>query len=403
MDPLKYRNGSAPPVEDPLPVEFREGGRDEITFSELFSICSRRRGLIIRAVLVTAAVSSVIALLIPAKYTAQTVILTPQQAQSSLVSMAQLAGVGSGGLSGLSLLSGFGLRNPSDLYIGILESRTIADGIIKRFDLKRVYGDKDFYAARKHLARNTTISAGKDTLIRIRVEDRDPQRSAKLANAYVEELSLQNSTVALTEASQRRLFFEGQIVKEKDALANAEIALRNTQQVTGLVVPTGQAEAIIRSVSQLRAEILSREARVEAMKLYVADDNPKFQVVKRELGTLQAELARLEKGNHVPGTPEVPTGQLPQAGLEYIRKYRDVKYHEALFEVLSKQYEAARLDEAKSAPLVQIIDKAVVPERKSWPPRTLLVCTVTGFSAIVSICWVILGNRQGRASINFQR
>jgi hypothetical protein len=139
------------------------------------------------------------------------------------------------------------------------------------------------------------------------------------------------------------------------------------------------------------------------MKLYVADDNPKFQVVKRELGTLQAELARLEKGNHVPGTPEVPTGQLPQAGLEYIRKYRDVKYHEALFEVLSKQYEAARLDEAKSAPLVQIIDKAVVPERKSWPPRTLLVCTATGFSAIVSICWVIMGNRQGRASINFQR
>jgi tyrosine-protein kinase Etk/Wzc len=398
MDPLKSKNGSAPVVEDPLPVESREVQRDEISFSELFSICWRCKGLIIRAVLATAVAASGVAFLIPVKYTAQAVILTPQQAQSSLVSMAQLAGVGSGGLSGLSLLSGFGLRNPSDLYIGILESRTIADGIIKRFDLKRVYGDRDFYSARKHLTRNTTISAGKDTLIRIRVQDRDPQRSADLANAYVEELSLQNSTVALSEASQRRLFFEGQLVKEKDALANAEIALRDTQQVTGLVVPTGQAEAIIRSVSQLRAEILSREAQVEAMKLYVADDNPKFQVIKRELGTLRAELAKLERGNHVPGTPEVPTGQLPQAGLEYIRKYRDVKYHEALFEVLSKQYEAARLDEAKSAPLVQIIDKAVVPERRSWPPRTLLVCAATSLAAVGSIYWVILRSRHERAT-----
>ncbi|MBV9227244.1 MAG: lipopolysaccharide biosynthesis protein [Acidobacteriaceae bacterium] len=401
METLNYKNGSTPVVEAPPPAESGEW-KDEIYFSELLSACRRRKGFIIRVVLVTVAVASVIALIIPVKYAAQAVILTPQQAQSSLVSMAQMAGVTSGGLSGLSLLSGFGLRNPSDLYIGILQSRTIADGIINRFDLKRVYGDRDFFAARKHLAQNTTISAGKDSLIHIRVEDRDPQRSANLANAYVEELALQNSTVALTEASQRRLFFEGQLVKEKDALANAEIALRDTQQATGLVVPTGQAEAIIRSVSQLRAEILSREAQVEAMKLYVADDNPKFQVIKRELGTLRAELARLEKGNHVPGTPEVPTGQLPQAGLEYLRKFREVKYHETLFEVLSKQYEAARLDEAKAAPLVQIIDKAVVPERRSWPPRTLLVCLAAVFSAIVSICWVILGNRQER-HISFQR
>ncbi|MBV9309035.1 MAG: lipopolysaccharide biosynthesis protein [Acidobacteriaceae bacterium] len=401
METLNYKNGSTPVVEAPSPAESREW-KDEIYFSELLSACRRRKGFIIRVVLVTVAVASVIALIIPVKYAAQAVILTPQQAQSSLVSMAQMAGVTSGGLSGLSLLSGFGLRNPSDLYIGILQSRTIADGIINRFDLKRVYGDRDFFAARKHLAQNTTISAGKDSLIHIRVEDRDPQRSANLANAYVEELALQNSTVALTEASQRRLFFEGQLVKEKDALANAEIALRDTQQATGLVVPTGQAEAIIRSVSQLRAEILSREAQVEAMKLYVADDNPKFQVIKRELGTLRAELARLEKGNHVPGTPEVPTGQLPQAGLEYLRKFREVKYHETLFEVLSKQYEAARLDEAKAAPLVQIIDKAVVPERRSWPPRTLLVCIAAVFSAIVSICWVILGNCQER-HISFQR
>jgi uncharacterized protein involved in exopolysaccharide biosynthesis len=366
---------------------------EEISFTSLWSVWLWRKKMIAGITLVVAVIATAVAFLIPPKYGAEAVILTPQQAQPSLSAMAQLAGIGTGAsLSGLSLLSGLGLRNSADLYVGILESRTIADSIIKKFDLKSVYGAKDFYATRKRLARNTTIKSGRDTLIHIRVEDRDPTRSAELANAYVEELSRQNSTVALTEASQRRLFFEGQLAKEKNALADAEIAMRNTQQFTGLVAPGGQAEALIRSVSQLHAEILSRQAQLEGMKTYVADENPRFVTVKRELGALQGELTRLEQGNHVAGTPEVPVGQLPQAGLEYLRKYRDVKYHEALYEILAKQYEAARLDEAKSAPLVQVIDKAVVPERKSWPPRTILVVTATCFAAFLASFWVLLKN-----------
>jgi tyrosine-protein kinase Etk/Wzc len=334
-----------------------------------------------------------VAFLVPPKYSAEAVILTPQQAQPSLSAMAQLAGVGTGaGLSGLSLLSGFGLHNGADLYIGILESRTIADSIITRFDLKRVYKAKDFYATRKRLARETAIKSGRDTLIHILVEDRDPKRAAELANAYVEELALQNSTVALTEASQRRLFFEQQLGKEKDALADAEIGLRNTEQFTGLMAPSGQPEALLRSVSQLHAEILSRQAQLEGMRTYISDENPRFLMVQREVGALQSALGKLEQGDHVAGTAEVPVGQLPQAGLEYIRKYRDVKYHEALYEILAKQYEAARLDEARAGPMVQVIDKAVVPERKSWPPRTIMVITASGFAALASSFWVLLKN-----------
>jgi uncharacterized protein involved in exopolysaccharide biosynthesis len=366
---------------------------EEITFDGLFSLLLQRKKTIAGVTLSAASIATVVAFLIPVKYSAEAVILTPQQAQPSLSAMAQLAGVGGGaGLSTLSLLSGFGLHNSADLYIGILESRTIGDSIITKFDLKRVYHDKDFYSTRKHLARNTTIKSGRDTLIHIRVEDRDPKRSAELANAYVDELSRQNSTVALTEASQRRLFFEGQLTKEKDALANAEIAMRNTQELTGLVAPTGQAEALIRSVSQLRAEILSRQAQLEGMRTYAADGNPRFLAVKRELGALQGELTKLEQGNHIAGTPEVPIGQLPEAGLEVLRKYRDVKYHEALYEILAKQYEAARLDEAKSAALVQVIDKAVVPERKSWPPRTVLILTTSGLAAFLACFWALLRN-----------
>jgi tyrosine-protein kinase Etk/Wzc len=365
--------------------------RDEISFAELFSTLRERRRTIIWAVAISTCISAAAAFLIPIEFTAEAVILTPQQPQPSLSAMAQLSGGGAGaGLSGLSLLAGFGLRNPADLYVGILESRTIADALVNRFHLKEVYGDKYYQKARKHLARRTRIKTGKDTLIHVEVSDRDPKRAAQLANAYVEELSLRNATVALTDASQRRLFFEGQVAKEKGLLASAEIDLRNTQQVTGLVVPTGQAEALIRSAAQLHAEILSREAQLAGMRTFVSDDNPRYQMVNREIGALRSELATLERGEHVDGTPNLPVGKLPQAGLEYLRRYREVKYHESLYEALAKEYEAARLDEAKAAPMVQVVDSAVLPERRSWPPRTLIILMGAVLGALLSSVGVLL-------------
>jgi tyrosine-protein kinase Etk/Wzc len=374
-----------------------DGMAQELSFSELWAVLLRGWRFVAKAIVAAFAISMAVAFLVPPEYSAEAVIFTPQQSQPSLSAMAQLAGVGgSGGLSGLSLLSGFGLRNSADLYIGILESRTIADHLIAKFDLKRIYHVKDFYLARKRLAKNTTIKSGKDTLIRVKVQDRDAQRSAEIANAYVEELSSQNANVALTEATQRRLFFEGQLVKEKNLLADAEIGMRDTQVNTGLVSLGGQPEALLRSVAQLRAEIMSRQAQLKGMQIYVADDNPRLKMVQSELGALQGELSQLEKGAHVAGTPEVPVGQLPQAGLEYVRKYRDLKYHEALYEILAKQYEAARLDEAKAGGVVQIIDRAVVPERKSWPPRAIWVLVTTGFAAFAAGFWLLAKNNAQR-------
>lgn len=375
-------------------LAYDSGNGPEISVVDLARALGRQKSLIARVVLISTAAAAAIAFLLPKTYTAEAVILTPQQTQPSLSTMAQLTGLGSAaGLSSLGLLSGFSLRNPSDLYVGILESRTIADALIDKFNLKQAYDVDDYYSARKRLKRRTSIKASKDTLIHVQVEDRDPRRAAGLANGYVNELSGQNARVALTEASQRRLFYETQLSKEKDALADAEVAMRNTQQSTGLVAPSGQAEGLIRALSQLHAEILSRQAQLEAMKAYAADTNPRLQIVKREVGALQAELDKLERGNHIAGTPEVPAGELPEAGLEYLRKYRDVKYHETLFEILAKQYEAARLDEAKSAPLVQNVDRAVVPERKSWPPRALIIIATALLAALASGLWVLSRER----------
>ncbi len=370
----------------------------EISFGNLYSIIDRRKKLLSYVITIAAIASTAGVFLIPVKYTAESVILTPQQAQPSLSALIQLAGVGTGaGLSGLSLLSGFG-RNPSDLYVGILNSRTIADALINKFSLKQVYGVPDFDRARKHLSRNTTIKAGRDTLIHIEVEDGSPQRAAALANAYVDELFLQNAHVALSEASQRRLFFEQQLAKEKDSLADAEIALRNTQQFTGLIEPGGQAEVILRSTSQLHAEILAVQAQLAGMSTYVTNTNPRYQMLKNEQGALQAELSKLEKGSHEGGAPEIPVGKLPQAALEYLRKYRDLKYHEALYQALAQQYEAARLDEAKAAPLIQVIDRAVVPERKSWPPRAVLILLTTTLSALIAILYLFVRSNSPRSA-----
>jgi tyrosine-protein kinase Etk/Wzc len=363
----------------------------EISPGALFTVLSKEKRKILRVVILTALVATPAVFLLPVKYRAEAVILTPQQAQSSLSAMAQTAGAGQGlNLSALGLLSGFGWRNPSELYIGILESRTIADSLIERFKLKQVYREKYLASARKDLERNTTIKSGKDSLIHIRVEDKNPTRAADLANAYVDELSKHNAKLALTEASERRIFFENQLLREKEALADAEVALQDTQQATGLVAPAGQAEALLRAGAQLRAEILGRQAQLAAMSTYAADSNPRLQILKREVGALQAEFNEFQRGEHKTGTLELPTGELPEAGLKYVRKLRDVKYHETLFEILAKQYEAARLDEAKSAPLVQVVDQAVIPEKRSWPPRTILVLGVTLLAGLIS-CFRVAG------------
>jgi tyrosine-protein kinase Etk/Wzc len=378
------------------PSRPRAGEPDDIQVSleGLFSVLSKQKRTIFLTVIVAAAIATPAVFLLPVKYRAEAVILTPQPAQSSISAMAQLSGYGQGlNLPALGLLTGFGLRNPADLYIGILESRTIADGLVDRFNLKHVYRTKYRVNARKSLARNTTIKSGKDSLIHIRVDDKDPNRAAAIANAYVDELAKHNAELAYKEAYQRRIFFENQLAREKDALADAEVALKNTEQTTGLVSPSGQAEALIRSGAQLRAEILAAQAQIAAMTTYATDDNPRLQILRRQVGALQAEFNNFQKGEHKSGTLDLPTGKLPEAALQYVRKLREVKYHETLFEIMAKQYEAARLDEAKSAPSVQVVDEAVVPEKRTWPPRTLLVLGVTLLAGLVSSFHIALRAR----------
>ncbi len=363
---------------------------DEINLFELAITLSRAKRQIALWMLVSALIGLVLALVLKPVFTAEAIIMPPQQAQSSATSLI------AGQLGALSSLGGgassaLGLKNPADLFIGILESRTIADHLIDEFHLMSVYKVKLRADARKTLKNATAAEAGKDGLIHIAVKDSDPVRAAGLANAYVEQLHAMNAKLAIGEAAQRRLFFDQQLDKEKVALAEAEEALRKTEERTGVIQLTGQAEMTIASIANLQAEIQSREVELGVTRTFATDHNPDITRLQQEITSLKAQLATLENSQQkmAPGDVQVPSGRVPEVGLEYLRKARDVKYHEALFELLAKQREAATLDEAKSAPLIQIVDPAVVPERKSGPPRLLIVIGF-GFVGFVAGCVRVL-------------
>lgn len=339
-----------------------------ISFLDLLLILSAQKGLIIALVLVFGILATVLAFVIPPTYTATAVIMPPQQASSTAAAMlAQLGGVAS--IAGQSM----GLKNPADPYVGILTSRTIADELISQFGLRDVYKAKTLTDTRKSLAKKTRFNSAKYSLIQISVKDRDPKRAADLANAYVDCLQEQNSRLAVTEASQRRLFFEQQLEVEKNNLADAEAAFKKMQEQKGIFQVSSQVEAVIGALVQMRAEIAAREVNLQRLKAGATTENPEVLRQEIELKALRSQLQKLEANSakRSQGDPLMPAAMVPEAGLEYMRRLREVKYRETLFELLAKQYEAARIDEAKEAPVIQVVDRAIPPDKKSAPMRSL--------------------------------
>lgn len=348
-----------------------EDAEEEIDLLSLFIPLLKAKRRILLWTGAALAFGLLIAFSIKPVFTAEAVILPPQQQSSaSSLLLGQLGALGS--LGGGSAL---GLKNPADMFIGILQSRSIADQLIDDFHLQDVYRDRFRIETRKELARNTNVESSKDGLIHITVKDHDPKRAAALTNAYVDQLHTLNARLAIGEAAQRRLFFDQQISKESLSLAQSEEAFKAMQVKTGVIQLSGQAQMTLSMIAGVQAQIASREVQLGVVRTFATDENPDVTRLQQEISSLKSHLATLESGQQGsgPGDVQVSSGRVPEASLEYLRKARDVRYHEALFELLAKQREAASLDEAKSAPLIQVVDSAVVPERKSGPPRVLIV------------------------------
>jgi uncharacterized protein involved in exopolysaccharide biosynthesis len=355
---------------------------------------ARRKFFILTFVAAAAVLSLLISFLLPARYTANTKLLPPQQSQSIGMSavMNQL-----GPLSQL-IGGGMGFRNSSDFYIGILRSRSVTDGLIDRFGLMGVYNKKMRDDARLELASRTDILSSKDGVISIFVEDRDPQRAADIANGYADELEKLTKTLAVTEAGRRRIFFERETKLAGDELAAAEQGLKETQEKTGLILLDSQSKAMIDALTSVRARVAAQEVVVRSMsQSFATDQNPDLVRARQELAALRDQEAKLEFGQGKKTIANVAIENVPAVGLEYVRKLREVKYREALFELLAKQYEVARIDEGRDSVLIQQLDKALRPERRSWPKRLAIVVFSFLAAFVLSVAWVLFGAAMRRA------
>jgi len=382
MTPLEKTEVELRVTEEAPPSRTDNEELDRPRFPESLIVLAKHKSFILKFVSVVAVLSIATVLVLPKTYTASTKILPPQQSQS-MGAMAALSQLGPmAALAGQNL----GLRNPNDLYVAMLRSDTVANDLIDRFFLMSVYREKLRENTRKKLAGTTEIRMGpKDGVITISVEDRSPQRATDLANGYVEELEKLTKTLAVSEAARRRIFFEREMKSASEDLAAAEVALKETQQKTGLILLDSQAKAMIESLSSLRARIAAQEVMIRSMRSFASPENPDLALAEQQLAAMQEQLSRLERGQGKRSIADVPIENVPTAGLEYVRKYREMKYREALFELLAKQYEAARIDEAKDATLIQVLDKATLPERRSWPPRTALVLLSAFLAFIVAV------------------
>lgn len=368
----------------------RVSANNESSTFDLLIVLVKFRRVVIGAPLVAAIISTLVSMMMPNVYQSTTKLLPPQQAQSGAAALlSQL-----GGMS--SLAAGVaGIKNPNDLYIGMLSSRTVADRLISNFGLTKVYDSDSQEETRKELASNTIINSGKDGLITITVEDVNKKLAMQLANGYVDELRQLTKKLAVTEAGQRRMFFEQQLELAKNNLATAEIKLKSALNTHGVTSVDAESRALVETVARMRAQVSAKEIQLGAMRAFVTPSNPAYQQVQQELSSLRAELSKLENGRPNSGNTKESSGSTQ--GLENIRTLRDVKYYQMLYELLAKQYEVARLDEAKDASLIQVLDQAVEAERKSKPRRAVIIILSSLFALFGALAYAFMSEAKSRA------
>lgn len=324
--------------------------------------------------------------------------MLPPGGQQQSGATAALAALGSvGGLAG-----GLSAKTPDELYVALLRSDSVLRALDTRFELRARYEVDTHEVLRKTLPRYVRIGADKKTgVISVEADDEDPKFAAELANAHLQEVTLVLSRLAVSEAQQRRQFFEGQLASTKESLVSAEAALRSVQESSGVVALDRQAEALIAGVARLRATIVEREVRLRVLRTNATDQNPDVQRLMAEIQALRAELARAESAQGQPNESgmNMSVSRLPATATRYIRALREVKLQESLLEAMLRQFELAKLDEAKEGPLLQTIDIAVPPDYKSKPSRAVIVLGTTLVGFLLASGWVIVTRhlRESRA------
>lgn len=344
----------------------------DINVIELAIPLIEQRKLLILAPLAVGVFAVAATFLVSPTFTAKTTFMPPQQQQSAAASA--LASLGA--LAGLA--GGAGVRTPADQYVALMQSNGVSDRLIERFKLMSVYDSKFKDQARQTLERNVRIGTGKkDGLISVEVDDIEPQRAADIANRYVVELRQLTAELAVTEAQQRRVFFERQMKETQGRLAQAQHALEDSGFSSGAL--RAEPRAAAESYARLRAEITSAEVRLQATRRTLADGTPEIQQQLAALTTLRSQLGDLER-------TQTPVVGKPDAG--YLERYRDFKYQEKLFELFAQQFELAKVDESREGALIQVVDAAEPPEHKSKPRRGMVGISAALLTLLTLTLWL---------------
>jgi len=358
-----------------------------IGLTELLTWIGEGKRLIATVTVIAAVAAAGISMLLPKTYTAHATMLAPGSQQQS-GSAAALAALGSlGGIVGASA------KSPDELYVALLKSDSVQRALAERFDLMTRYDVKNYETLRKELPKYIRVASDKKSgLISVDVDDEEPKFAADLANAHAGEITKVLGRLAVSEAQLRRVFFAKQLNETKENLIKAEQNLRTVQEKSGVIVLDKQAEALISSAAQLRALIAEREVQLKVLRTSATDQNPDVIRLNSELRAMRVELARMEsrQGGADGSAVDIPVGKLPEAGIEYVRARRELKLQETLLETMIRQFEAAKLDEAKEGPALQVVDVALPPDRKSKPSVMLITLACTALGLLLSTGFVVM-------------
>jgi len=382
-------------VEDVEPhepaTETREDNGPSLT-DEVLDIATQHRRALVRVLIVALIVSTAVAFLIPKRYESTTRIMPPEGPNPAAL-LAAVTGKMPAGLG--ELAGGFlGVKNTGPLWMALLQSRTVLDHQIDNSDLMRVYWTKRRYRARKKLMNRTDIKEDKKSgVIDITVSDSDPARARALANGYVNELNQLLASVSTSSARRERMFIEQRLNTARADLEEAEKEFGKFASRNSTFDVKEQSKAIVGAGAQLEGQIIAAQAELEGLQQTYTDDNVRVRAVKARINSLKRDLAKIggtgeeSEGSLAPGGLSPSVRQLPIVGVQWADLYRRSKIQETVFELLTQQYEIAKIEEAKEIPTVKVIDVADYPERKSWPPREIIVTLGTLLSLAGAIAW----------------
>jgi capsule polysaccharide export protein KpsE/RkpR len=372
------------------------------------------RRVFVRVVAIVCVLSILFVLLLPKEFVSGARIMPPDQGSNSAAMLAALVGKGSatgGGLAGLagSLL---GAKNNGALFVALLHSGTVSGRLIDKFDLQRVYHKRYREDTAKRLGHLTKITEDpKSGVITIAVTDETRERARDLAQGYLDELNNLVAKVNTSSAHREREFIEQRLSAVQAELQRAQLELSDFSSKNTTIDIREQTRATVEAGAKLQGQLIAAESELDSLRQIYGNENVRVRAAAARIGVLQRELQRANgqsvaepEENDIDASHPYPAlRQLPQLGVQWANLYRNVRIHETVFDLLSQEYETARIEEVKSIPTVSVIDFPGLPERKSGPHRTLIVLIMTVLSLVVTAAfllarrsWLEMGDQDAR-------